>query len=149
MHYLLKQFWKWLPVSYEEYSKKGITQIHGNYEDNFPKINELIEHGKKIVDDNLTSDNDIDDLLTIMGIDNEAEEIMEYIEENSSDEQINRLIYIGINHPLYNARWQVAELLYRRKPQRYAEFLKILSSDSNMYVRKRAMNCLELLSDNS
>lgn len=146
---LLKEFWEWLPVSYEEYSEKGISQLNGNYEDNFPKINELIEYAKKIVDDNLTSDNDMDDLLTIMGIDNEAEEIMEYIEENSSGEQIKRLIYIGINHPLHDARWQVAELLYRRKPQRYAEFLKILSSDSNMYVRKRAMNCLELLSDNS
>ena len=142
---LLKEFWEWLPVSYEEYSKKGISQLNGNYEDNFPKINELIEHAKKIVDDNLTSDNDMDDLLTIMGIDNEAEEIMEYIEENSSDEQINRLIYIGINHPLHDARWQVAELLYRRKPQRYADFLKILSSDSNMYVRKRAMNCIEMI----
>ena len=145
MHYLLKQFWEWLPVSYEEYSKKGITQIHGNYEDDFPKINELIEYGKKIVADNLTSDNYIDDLLTIMGIDNEAEEIMEYIEENSSDEQIKRLVSIGINHPLHDARWQVAELLYRRKPQRYAKFLEILSSDSDMYVRKRAMNCIKMI----
>ena len=148
MHYLLKQFWEWLPTSYDDYAVNGISQLNGSYEDNFPFFFELLSYAELIVKKGLIDNEHIDDLLTIMGIDNETEHILDFIENESSDFQIQHISSAGIKHPLYNTRWQVAELVCRRKPLQYVFYLQILSKDENLYVQRRAINCLKRIQNN-
>ena len=147
MHYLLKQFWEWLPVSYEEYATNGIAQLNGSYEDNFPFFSELISYAELIIKKELVDDEHINDLLTIMGIDNETEYVLELIESGSSDYQIQHISLVGITHSLYSARWQLAELICRRKPLGYDSYLQTLSKDTHPYVQIRASNCIERINN--
>ena len=140
---MLKQFLEWLPVSYEEYANNGISQLQGNCEDSFPFFTELISYAELIIKEDLVDDEHINDLLTIMGIDNETEYVLDFIESNSSDYQIQNITRIGIAHSLYNARWQLAELICRRKPLQYDFYLQALSKDAHPYVQRRAINCIE------
>ncbi len=128
-----------------EYAKKGMNQNHGEFEDEFPFFSECIEYAKQIVDhQNLNAEN-IDDLLTIMAIDNESESVLEYIEEKSSKEQLQIIIELGITHNLMGARWQVAELIYRTNVPNAIELLNVLKRDPCEYVSRRANNCLSLI----
>ena len=147
MHYLLKQFWEWLPVSYEEYATKGIAQLYGSYEDNFPFFSELISYAELIIKKEFVDGEHINDLLTIMGIDNETEYVLDFIEINSSDYQIQHISSVGITHSLYQVRWQLAELIFRRKPLQYDYYLQILSKDKHPYVKRRAVNCIERITN--
>lgn len=81
-----------------------------------------------------------------MAIDNEAESVLDLIESDSSDHQLKHIISFGITHPLYEARWQVAELIYRRQPIQYVSYFQQLAKDPHPYVKKRAMNCINKLS---
>ena len=141
----IEDFWRWLGISSESYANKGIRQIDGREECDFPFFEELLDYAKSIIDFDVVSDKEINDLFVVMSIDNESENILDYIESNSSEEQIAKLISLGINHIQYQGRWQLAELIYRRKPKNYENFLSILSADSNSVVSSRAKNLLTLL----
>lgn len=54
-----------------------------------------------------------------MALDNESESVLDYFEDNSSEEQLQKIIEQGVSHLYSNARWQISELLYRRKPENY------------------------------
>lgn len=138
----LELFWEWLPISYEEYAEKGVSRLGSGYEDGFPHIYKLLDYAKMIVEENKITDSCISDLLDIMAIENESECILELIEEKSTEHQLNRIISIGMTHPLYEARWQLAELIYRRKPLGYEKYLLKMLEDSHPYVKKRASNCI-------
>lgn len=143
MHYLLKQFWEWLPISYEEYAINGISQTNGSCEDSFPHFRELLSYAELIVKKGFVDDEHIYDLLTIMGIDNETESVLDFIENEASDYQIQHISSTGITHSLYNTRWQLAELICRRKPTHYGSYLQTLLKDIHPYVKRRARNCIE------
>ena len=145
MHNLLKIFWEWFPLSYDEYAEKGIHQSSGEREEYFQYFSQLLVYAKSIIENNKIDEESIDDLLTILALDNEMESILELIVEKSSNEQLQRIIYYGIKYPLYNTRWQLAEIVYKRKPAYCKEYLLALSHDSHHYVRKRARNCLNYM----
>lgn len=143
MNGLLIQFWNWLPISYEEYAVNGLSQLMGNFEDDFPFFSDLLAYAELIVKNEYIDNKHIDDLLTIMALDNEAEHVLEFIESDSSEKQLQYIVSGGIKHPLYETRWQLAELIYRRKPENYLSLLQTLSNDAHPYVRKRAISCIE------
>lgn len=147
MEELLIQFWIWLGKTPEQYANEGVAQIDGSEECDFPYFSKLIKHAQDIVKNNLRFDESIDELLTVMALDNESESLLEYIEEYSSNEQLEQIIQLGLIHLQSEARWQIAELLYRRKPKNYRQYLSELACDSHWYVRKRANNCIELLKE--
>lgn len=78
-----------------------------------------------------------------MALDNENEDILDYIVENAGDEYVEVLIQSGVYSPFFHTRWQIAEVLGRRHPTNWADFLEALSKDSNAYVSKRARNIRE------
>ena len=73
-----------------------------------------------------------------MALDNEAEEILNYFETYNSVE-LDKVIDFGIDHPLCDARWQIAELIGRKKEKTYLPYLELLINDSNTYVERRAL----------
>lgn len=145
MRELLTKFWRWHQITPEKYAQKGMNQNIGEFEDAFPEFDVLLKTAFSIVDYNINESADIYDLLTVLAIDNEAETVLEYIEENSSDEQLKTIVEIGIYHLQPQARWQVAELVYRRRPNGYLEYLSVLSNDHDSYVRTRTKNIIEAL----
>ena len=138
----LKEFWEWLPVSYDEYATSGVLQSSIGCEENFDHFNQLLIYAESIIRSDKVDAESINDLLSILALDNEMESILELIVERSSKKQLQSIIFHGIKHPLYHARWQLAEIIYRRKPKCYKEHLYALSQDSHPYVKKRSMNCL-------
>ena len=148
MNKLLESFWKWLNKSPQEYAIYGAGKfVYGRMEDDFPRFEELLEYAKSIVDKNILNEEAIDELFTIMALDNESEIILDYIDDFSSEEQLKRIIDIGINHMHYQGRWQLAELLYRRRLKDYMEYLLLLSKDGNPCVSKRASNCISYIAE--
>ena len=146
---LLKSFWEWMyfsyGVSYERYTEKGLHQPSGQDECEFPHFHRLINYAESIIESNKVDEGSIDDLLTILALDNEAENILGLIVERSSNEQLKSIIFYGIKHPLFNARWQLAEIINRRKPDCYKEYLLTLSRDPHQCVKRRAVNCLNYM----
>ena len=146
---MLEQFWQWLGKSPEKYAEDGLEYIFEHMEYDFPDSCILLEMAYDIVKKDITADDEIYNLLTVMAIEHEGELILDFIVDNSSDEQIQKIVAIGITHLQPNARWQLAELLYRKRPPKYTHYLKKLSEDAHPYVRQRANNCLELLEESN
>ena len=145
MNHLLKKFWKWLNITPEEYARCGVSQRNGEAEENYDYFAELLVFARSVIDEGLTDNSSIDDMLTILALDNESESVLEYIEENCSDKQLSIILKKGLSHLQPEARWQLAELIYRRRPENYYSLLLKLAEDNHFYVRQRAGNCLELL----
>ena len=145
MKKLLMQFWKWLGKTPEEYASTGMEGCVYQDEDEFSEFSALINGAMKIVDREFVDDDNIDNLLTVMALDNESECVLDYIEENASLKQIKKIFARGVCHPQPNARWQVAELIYRKSPRFHKYLLQRLTNDPHPYVRKRADNCLAYL----
>jgi hypothetical protein len=145
MNKTLKDFWEWSKTPPESYAEYGFDKNSGVFEDDFPLFDELCEYAKKLVDNNSLELIAINDLLEILAIDNESENVIEYIEENSSEDQLNLIIANGIIHRFYHTRWQIAELIFRRQPDNAKEKISELLIDNHSYVRKRAKNLIDLL----
>jgi len=147
MNELLRQFWEWMQVSPELYASEEYDMNDDKSEFFFPAFTDLIKYAEFVVDSNSLFEDDINDLLTIMALDNESESVLEYIEKHSSEEQLECIVRKGMLHIQPNARWQIAELIYRRKTMSYKNQLIVLSMDKHSYVKKRAMNCLSYLKE--
>lgn len=146
---LLNEFWQWmleeLNKTQNDYNENGLNQILGEFEFDFPKWEELFFAGLEIVNKNKLDDDSIFDLLTVMGLDNEGENILDHIEEYSSEAQFEKIIEIGLSHPQYETRWQLTELLERKKPIGHLEKLKFLAQDRDSYVRQRARGSISYM----
>lgn len=145
MYMLLEDFWKWLGKTPEEYALYGLNQKNGEEEDNYYHFAKLVSFARQVIDEGLTDNSSIDDMLTVMALDNESESVLEYAVANCSDEQLSVIIDRGFSHLQPNARWQLAELIYRKRPENYYNLLLRLVDDNHPYVKKRAQNCLDLL----
>ena len=144
MCYWLDLFWKWSGISPEEYSSNGMNQNRGQFEDEFPFFKELILYAVGVINNNVLDELSIEEVLTIMALDNEDEYLLEYIVDNSFDEQFDRIIKLGVVHSQFNARWQIAEIIFRRKYTGFKKYLLKLSQDDHPYVRKRALNLMKM-----
>jgi len=144
---MLEDFWKWSGITPEQYANdsRALERCIGMLEFDYPNYPELIQYGKDIINRRSISIQQMDDLLTILAIDNEDEDILDYIVDHLSLSNLLQCIKQGINHIQPNARWQLAEIISRRKPLNARIYLEKLCCDSNDYVRKRARNVLNLI----
>ena len=138
----LEKFWQWSKLTPEEYAQNGMRQKNGEFEDSFLLFDEMIAYAYAMIDTSITDLSEIDDLLTILALDNEEECVLDYITEHSSKVQLDRIIARGLFHAQPNARWQIAELLSRRKPEKYLDFLQVLANDEHSVVRQRALHLI-------
>ena len=148
MQKLLNDFGEWIELTPAQYSISGVKNRNERPEFYYPKFDELISAAKSVVDCDTLCEQKLNDLITIMALDNEAENVLDYIQRHSSCIQLEHIVKMGISHLQREARWQIAELVYRRKPENYTKILEQLENDSDSYVRKRASNCINLLSSN-
>lgn len=139
----MNDFWNWAKISSKEYSERS----YGNKIEEFfyPRWDELIKYAKNIVDNQNTSDEMIDSLLTIMAIDNEREELLDFISNYANNSYIYQLIKRGATHVQPQARYQIVELIKRHPNKIGIQALKSLINDPFIFVSKRAINTLNEL----
>ena len=142
---LLSKFWKWIGKTPEEYARDGLQYIHGRMEFDYPEFDAIMNCAMRIIDSGTMLHERIYMLLTIMALDNESEQVLDYAIDNCSEEQVSVIADIGLDHLQPNARWQLAELIYSRRPENFMQYLEKLSKDGHPYVSKRANNCIERL----
>lgn len=109
---ILNGFWEWAGISPEYYANESTECLNGSPEYYYPQFDQLIEYAQNIIRHDSMSKENVDDLLTIMALDNEAEDVLDYLSSHASQEQIERIAFCGKNHIQPNARWQIAELVY-------------------------------------
>lgn len=142
---LLYEFWNWLGMSPSHYAE--ITKNDSGYKNDleeymFPQWAELMDKAESIINEGLTDEDSLEFILISMAIDNEEENILDYISRNGNEKFIIALVNKGIRYYQSHSRWQIAELLGRRHLKGWKSFLQILINDSDLYVSKRAQNIL-------
>jgi hypothetical protein len=80
----------------------------------------------------------------ILALDHESEELLDYMVKYCPACNISRIVDSGIKHIQPGTRWQIAELIYRRKLFDYMHCVRQLCNDKNHYVSKRALNLVRI-----
>ncbi len=144
----IEGFWKWAEITSDEYSKSGMSTAKGKQEFEFPDFDNMIIYAKNLLNKNPLSQDDVNDFLTVMALDNENEDVLDYAVRYATAEQIRQLANTCIMFKQPHAKWQMAELVFRTKIEGYCDYLHLLSADSDEYVRKRANHCIKQLHTN-
>ncbi len=142
MNDLLTEFWIWAKCTPREYVDRG-----GEWEFDFPRFQELTEYAYSLIGKEIFKE-EYDDLFMILALDNEVENVLDFLAANCKGEQLIQIVSRGAEFPQPNTRWQIAELAYRTRPEGYLEILRKLAKDRHPYVRKRAKNILNYLKEN-
>ena len=142
MNKIISDFWEWLNMTPDQYAQNGIDTLTNTEESDYPHFEDLINYAQTIIDQIECSDEELEDVLLIMALDNEDEDVLDYIQTHCSESRLERLIRLGISYYQPEARWQIALLICRRKISNAKELLELLSHDIHPYVRRRALNCL-------
>ncbi|MBR1758895.1 MAG: hypothetical protein IJ744_09255 [Lachnospiraceae bacterium] len=82
----------------------------------FPLWNEMMDATIELVKQEPLEESVLHQILTVMAIDNETEDVLDYLTDHASDLFVSKLIEVGVKHEQPGARWQCAELIRRRKP---------------------------------
>lgn len=141
---LIAEFWIWTQLPIELWDKIDISTLPSD-SIGFPKIGEICDECISLVNCPLTPD-EMDRFLLCMAIDSEDEDILEYCMDHARSDFLHSLISAGVAYPQSHTRWQIAELLRNDVPDRYC-FLGSLLADPHPYVRKRAKNVMQELTD--
>lgn len=80
----------------------------------------------------------VDDILYVLAMDNETEDILDFIVKYCNDNQLYIIISSGYTYRLSEVRWQIAEIIKRRYSKKYEKYLEYLKHDKDSYVKKRA-----------
>jgi len=140
---LIDGFWEWAEVpQYLRKRELSRLPIEPSY---YPNFNEMRKVCISLTNVNLTKD-EIENVLFCMALDDEEECILSYYKEHATDVFLTNLVSIGINFPQRDARWQMAVLLQRPISGRKL-FLEHLLVDEDLYVRKRAKNTQDYITD--
>lgn len=134
---MLSLFWSWAGYDARNFSTDGFTYADEKEPFYFPGLSEM----RKLCyecENGILSEKEAEDYLTCMALDNEEEYILDHCAECAPDEFILTIAQASLNHTQWHARWQIAELLGRRKIPQWEVLLYRLSQDSHPYVRQRA-----------
>jgi|APAra7269097501_1048564.scaffolds.fasta_scaffold00951_5 hypothetical protein len=134
----LKQFWKWAGISIHEYD---IDEIKNSLEEfMYPRWNELVKFACDAIEDLEKGDySQLNFILEVMALDNEEETVLIECENKLSKPSLDILIKTGFNFPLSTTRWQIAELIGRKRVNPWKEYLLDLINDKDKYVQRRAL----------
>lgn len=141
MNDYISGFWEWANISPAQYAQHGLSREEGDY----PHFKELTDYAERIINSDQYTAQEIEEVLLIMALDNEDEDILDYLTAHCSEDKLEQVVMQGMMSIQPNARWQIAELIYRRTPAHFKEYLLMLSQDPDSYVRKRANNLLNYM----
>ncbi len=138
---ILLRFWAWAGYDAADFAKDEVNCCRKKEPFDFPEIVEM----RKLcygLENGLGSLREAEDYLTCMALDNEDEEILDHCAAYAPDDFVACIVAAASDHPQWEARWQVAELLGRRKIPQRELLLNVFLQDPHPYVRRRAENAL-------
>lgn len=136
----LDEFWIWQELTPQEYSS-GVKYLKCEefYYPHWDNLMLFADRSIRLIKDGERSPVLIKLLLEIMAIDNEDEIVMENCEQLLDTEGIKLICQVALEFPMYETRWQIAELLGRSNNDNCKKFLLLLIKDENKYVQRRAL----------
>ena len=146
----LSKFWDWAQITFNEYASNVIPSAarQAEWEGEYPGWPRLESEVKSLIlqlNKSKEFDSDaVQDVLTVLAIDNESEGILESIQSSvSNNELINKLIEETRNFKSYHARWQIVELIKESAiPDKASKLKWFALNDSDKYVQRRALMAL-------
>lgn len=136
----LNKFWKWAGINIIEYEKRGMSE--GLEEFMYPGWDNLIDYTHDAIlclNNGEKSKELLNDILEVMGLDNENEDILDKCEEILTNQNLEYLIVTGISFTLSHTKWQIAEIIGRKNNNKWEKYLLLLTNDSNKYVQRRSI----------
>ncbi|MDP4145722.1 MAG: HEAT repeat domain-containing protein [Bacillota bacterium] len=136
----LDEFWEWQGLTSEEYIS-GVKYLRCE-EFYYPRWINLTQYAEKAIGILRRGERSpilINLILEIMAIDNEDETVMENCEQLLETEYLKDLSEAALRFPMYEARWQIAELLGRNNNDNCKRFLIDFVQDEHKYVQRRAL----------
>ncbi|SHJ97810.1 hypothetical protein SAMN02745163_02976 [Clostridium cavendishii DSM 21758] len=136
----LDSFWKWEGLSSDEYER---GEKYFKYEEfYYPNWNGLMQFADRAIEIIKTVEKShalANLLLEVIAIDNENEITMEKCEQLLEIDAIRLLSEVAIKFPMYEARWQIAELIGRSDNDNCRRYLLDFVRDEHKYVQRRAL----------
>ena len=134
--HLVEAFWKWTGKQ-GHWNGMDITKL--SLEPlSFPRFEELRNLCISMINAPL-SESELDAFLFCMALDSEEEYILDACKKHANVDFLSMLLRSGMVFPQRETRWQMSELMKGDIPHK-KEFLDVLLSDEDAYVRKRAGN---------
>ena len=138
MKELLNDFWKWLGYSSDEYAAKGVNWQCPKEEFYYPNYEQLLVETKKKILQKKLSTNDLNEILTVMAIDNENEDIADFIIENMDAKNMSKLCEVGISHKQPNARIQLVKIIINNETLK-KQYLRSFETDKDDYIQRKVL----------
>lgn len=113
------------------------VEPHADPEEHYPAFGDLVSAAVNAVAAAPIASDDIRAILEVLGVDHEAEHVLDALSE-AADSAIT-VALAGIDHPDWKTRWQVAVLLGRLATPIAVDALRHLLGDGHEYVRRRAL----------
>ncbi len=105
--------------------------LGGERECDYPHLDELVRHACRLACAKDCSTEDIDEELLILALDNEAEAVLDFIASHCQGRRLEQIVTRGVDCAWFDARWQMAELVYRTKPVDFRAILEKLTQDAH------------------
>jgi hypothetical protein len=143
----LNNFWQWEEMTFEEYKNNGEI-LHSDELDypNWSLLQDLVFEAIIHLKNGQRSKELTELILESIAIDNEDEVTLDICEAELADTELQYLAECSLHFPLFNARWQIAELIGRRTNDSFIRYLLLFINDSNKYVQRRALLSLTRIS---
>lgn len=136
---LIDDFWKWTKTPQNMWWTVDIRTLKLDAT-MFPQYWDVCNLAIGMIN-KIEADCDMHSFLMALALNSEDEDILDACVEYGTDQFIQQVVEAGIVFSQSETRWQIAELLRREIPGR-ENFLSVLCSDREEYVRKRANSVL-------
>lgn len=137
----LIDFWNWSGIAFDKYDKQSSTLDETLYDewDNLISLTREAVMLLKVVPQKKDIDILVKSILEVLALDHENESLLDFCEKELESTELEWLIRASILFPLYGSRWQMAEVIRRKKNKGWLKYALILTNDSNKYVQRRAL----------
>lgn len=147
----IKRCFNWMNETPEQYAIQGILGEEEEWE--YPEWEPMINATKKEIDQmskSSTKEEVLMDICTVMALDHEREEILDYCKDTLDIDSVIRLSEVAMTCNQFECRWQITELLYSfYNNPKVMMMLNALHMDRHAYVRRRAENVLDRIYENA
>ncbi|GIP20641.1 HEAT repeat domain-containing protein [Paenibacillus sp. J22TS3] len=135
----LADFWDWSGIKADIYDNQCTTIDETLYIE-WDNLISLTQEAVMILKSNSQKKEMlVKPILEVLALDHENESLLDFCEEELGPTETECLIKASISFPLTGARWQMAELIGRKREKGWLKYVLLLTNDSNKYVQRRAL----------
>jgi hypothetical protein len=146
----LSKFWGWAKISFEEYIANVLPPAarQPEWEGEYPDWSQLEKAATSLItalnNGLVYTRDDLRDILTVVAIDNESENLQQFIVVTVTDFKLLRdLVNEAYSFESFHARWQMVETIRESRIDNKVAYLEsFIVKDTDKYVQRRALIAL-------